>query len=166
MFSKFFDNMGPLPHHIHHDDAHAGLVGESGSLKCNSSPPSTKTTARSSRSPSSAHPGSQRSRSSRALQNFAKGDNHLLELSAPTSCAWTPAGTCRGGSARAGEPCTYEPQFASDVYQCTRASSTSTTRCRRTSCERTVRRTKRRLRLPMEVIDWTSTSTRISTPTA
>ncbi len=22
MFSKFFDNQGPLPHHIHHDDAH------------------------------------------------------------------------------------------------------------------------------------------------
>ena len=28
MFSKFFDNQGALPHHIHHRDRHAALVGE------------------------------------------------------------------------------------------------------------------------------------------
>ena len=27
MFSKFFDNAGPLPHHIHHRDEHAARVG-------------------------------------------------------------------------------------------------------------------------------------------
>ena len=25
MYSKFFDNMGPLPHHIHHNDEKAAL---------------------------------------------------------------------------------------------------------------------------------------------
>ena len=30
MFSKFFDNLGPLPHHIHHRDEHAARVGEAG----------------------------------------------------------------------------------------------------------------------------------------
>ena len=30
MYSKFFDNKGPLPFHIHHDDAHAALVGQFG----------------------------------------------------------------------------------------------------------------------------------------
>ena len=30
MFSKFFDNAGPLPHHIHHRDQHANRVGASG----------------------------------------------------------------------------------------------------------------------------------------
>ena len=30
MFSKFFDNMGPLPHHIHHRDEHAKRVGADG----------------------------------------------------------------------------------------------------------------------------------------
>jgi len=30
MYSKFFDNLGPLPHHVHHDEAHARLVGAHG----------------------------------------------------------------------------------------------------------------------------------------
>jgi len=30
MFSKFFDNAGPLPHHIHHRDRHAERVGSPG----------------------------------------------------------------------------------------------------------------------------------------
>ena len=30
MFSKFFDNLGPLPHHIHHRQAHAERVGADG----------------------------------------------------------------------------------------------------------------------------------------
>ena len=30
MYSKFFDNMGPLPHHIHHNDEKAALVGQNG----------------------------------------------------------------------------------------------------------------------------------------
>ena len=30
MFSKFFDNAGPLPHHIHHRDEHAKRVGADG----------------------------------------------------------------------------------------------------------------------------------------
>jgi len=30
MLSKFFDNLGPLPHHVHHMDEHAALVGLSG----------------------------------------------------------------------------------------------------------------------------------------
>lgn len=28
MFSKFFDNQGPLPHHIHHREEHAAQVGQ------------------------------------------------------------------------------------------------------------------------------------------
>ena len=30
MYSKFFDNKGPLPHHIHHNDEYAAKVGEAG----------------------------------------------------------------------------------------------------------------------------------------
>lgn len=30
MFSKFFDNQGPLPHHIHHRNEHAARVGAAG----------------------------------------------------------------------------------------------------------------------------------------
>ena len=28
MYSKFFDNQGPLPHHVHHRQEHAALVGQ------------------------------------------------------------------------------------------------------------------------------------------
>ena len=34
IFSKFFDNLGPLPHHIHHRDRHAKLVGQRGKPEC------------------------------------------------------------------------------------------------------------------------------------
>lgn len=27
-YSKFFDNLGPLPHHIHQRDEHAALTGQ------------------------------------------------------------------------------------------------------------------------------------------
>jgi hypothetical protein len=30
MYSKFFDNMGPLPHHLHHNDEQAALIGQLG----------------------------------------------------------------------------------------------------------------------------------------
>ncbi|MGN6511376.1 MAG: hypothetical protein ACTHLD_18065, partial [Chitinophaga sp.] len=30
MYSKFFDNLGPLPHHIHHNDEKAALIGQLG----------------------------------------------------------------------------------------------------------------------------------------
>ena len=30
LYSKFFDNMGPLPHHIHHNDEKAALIGQKG----------------------------------------------------------------------------------------------------------------------------------------
>ncbi|MHC4153678.1 MAG: hypothetical protein ACYST6_01955, partial [Planctomycetota bacterium] len=30
MYSKYFDNQGPLPHHIHHRDEHAKLTGQMG----------------------------------------------------------------------------------------------------------------------------------------
>ncbi|HUV09113.1 MAG TPA: hypothetical protein VMX75_15370, partial [Spirochaetia bacterium] len=39
MFSKFFDNKGPLPLHIHHRDEHAKLVGEIGKPEAYYFPP-------------------------------------------------------------------------------------------------------------------------------
>ena len=41
MYSKFFDNKGPPPHHIHHNDEYAAKVGEAGKPRCTSFPPST-----------------------------------------------------------------------------------------------------------------------------
>lgn len=39
MYSKFFDNKGPLPHHIHHRDKHAKLVGQMGKPEAYYFPP-------------------------------------------------------------------------------------------------------------------------------
>ena len=33
MYSKFFDNMGPLPHHLHHNDEQAALIGAVGQTR-------------------------------------------------------------------------------------------------------------------------------------
>src|SRR6187455_2439491 len=39
MYSKFFDNMGPLPHHIHHNDEHAAPIGKLGKPEAYYFPP-------------------------------------------------------------------------------------------------------------------------------
>ncbi|MEI7902037.1 MAG: hypothetical protein WCK89_17430, partial [bacterium] len=39
MYSKFFDNQGALPHHIHHRDQHARLTGQKGKPEAYYFPP-------------------------------------------------------------------------------------------------------------------------------
>ncbi|MCX6868051.1 MAG: hypothetical protein NTV46_17920, partial [Verrucomicrobia bacterium] len=39
MYSKFFDNQGALPHHIHHRDEHARLTGQLGKPEAHFFPP-------------------------------------------------------------------------------------------------------------------------------
>ncbi|MES1218919.1 MAG: hypothetical protein ABUT20_25660, partial [Bacteroidota bacterium] len=39
MYSKFFDNLGPLPHHVHHRDEHAKLTGQLGKPEAYYFPP-------------------------------------------------------------------------------------------------------------------------------
>ncbi len=39
MYSKFFDNQGALPHHIHHRDEHARLTGQQGKPEAHFFPP-------------------------------------------------------------------------------------------------------------------------------
>ena len=118
MFSKFFDNLGPLPHHIHHRDEHAARVGQAGKpemyffpAQCNNhggefpftffglNPETTKEEVRES------------------LAAFPKGDNKLLDLSRAykitLDTGWdVPPGVLHAPASL----CTYEPQFASDVY--------------------------------------------------
>lgn len=118
MFSKFFDNQGPLPHHIHHRDAHAARVGAAGKpemyffpAQCNNhggefpftffglNPDTTKTSVRA------------------CLENFPNGDNELLDLSRAYKLTLDTGWDVPPGVLHApGSLCTYEPQFASDVY--------------------------------------------------
>lgn len=118
MFSKFFDNKGPLPHHIHHRDEHAARVGESGKpemyffpSQCNNHGGTYPFTF------FGITPGTPREEVKRCLENFAKGDNQLLDLSQAykitLDTGWdVPPGVLHAPASL----CTYEPQFASDVY--------------------------------------------------
>lgn len=118
MFSKFFDNLGPLPHHIHHRQEHAERVGEAGKpemyffpSQCNNYEGEFGYTFFGLR------PETTKEQVKESLMNFTKGDNKLLDLSQAykitLDTGWdVPPGVLHAPASL----CTYEPQFASDVY--------------------------------------------------
>ena len=118
MFSKFFDNQGTLPHHIHHRDEHAARVGAKGKpemyffpAQCNNHGGEFPFTF------SGLRPETTKEQVRECLADFAKGDNKLLDLSQAykitLDTGWdVPPGVLHAPASM----CTYEPQFASDVY--------------------------------------------------
>ncbi|WP_436486315.1 class I mannose-6-phosphate isomerase [Chitinophaga sp. ARDCPP14] len=118
MYSKFFDNMGPLPHHIHHNDEKAALIGQAGKPEAYYFPPQLNN-----------HggdfpytfmgiaPGTTREQIKECLLNFTKGDNKITNYSQAyrlePGTGWdVPPGLLHAP----GSLCTYEPQKASDVF--------------------------------------------------
>lgn len=118
MYSKFFDNMGPLPHHIHHNDEHAALIGQKGKPEAYYFPPQLNN-----------HggdfpytffgiaPGTTKEQIKECLVNFTKGDNKITNYSQAfrlePGTGWdVPPGMLHAP----GSMCTYEPQKASDVF--------------------------------------------------
>jgi hypothetical protein len=118
IYSKFFDNKGPLPHHIHHDDAHAALVGANGKPEMYFFPAQYNNYG--AEYPFTffgLNPGTTREQVKDALMAFSKGDNKLLSLSRAyaidVDTGWdVPPGVLHAPASL----CTYEPQFASDVF--------------------------------------------------
>ena len=118
MFSKFFDNKGPLPHHIHHRDEHAKRVGADGKpemyffpSQCNNHGGTFPFTF------FGINPDATKEEIKECLVNFSKGDNKLLDYSQAykitLDTGWdVPPGVLHAPASL----CTYEPQFASDVY--------------------------------------------------
>jgi hypothetical protein len=118
MFSKFFDNQGPLPHHIHHRNEHAALVGAKGKpemyffpAQCNNHGGEFPFTF------FGLKPDTTKEQVKECLENFTKGDNELLDISQSykitLDTGWdVPPGVLHAPASL----CTYEPQFASDVY--------------------------------------------------
>ena len=118
MYSKFFDNMGPLPHHVHHNDEKAKLIGQLGKPEAYYFPPQLNN-----------HggdfpytfmgiaPGTTRAQIRECLVNFTKGDNRITNYSQAyrlqPGTGWdVPPGLLHAP----GSLCTYEPQKASDVF--------------------------------------------------
>ena len=118
MFSKFFDNAGPLPHHIHHRDEHAQRVGAEGKPEMYFFP--AQVNNHGGEFPFTffgLNPDCKKEDIKKCLENFHKGDNHLLDYSQAykieLDTGWdVPPGVLHAPAS----VCTYEPQFASDVY--------------------------------------------------
>ncbi|MFP4500116.1 MAG: hypothetical protein ACLFTT_03875 [Candidatus Hydrogenedentota bacterium] len=118
MYSKFFDNKGALPHHIHHDDAHAAKVDQLGKPEAYFFP--TQLNNHGGDFPYTffgLQPGVTKDEVRKALENYVKGDNRITNLSAAyrlePGTGWdVPPGVLHAP----GSLCTYEPQRASDVF--------------------------------------------------
>ncbi len=118
MYSKFFDNMGALPHHVHHQDKHAKLVGQNGKPESYYfSPQMNNHGGDFPYTFFGIEPGTTRETLREALVNFTKGDNKITNLSRAyrlePGTGWdVPPGILHAP----GSFCTYEPQRNSDVY--------------------------------------------------
>src|SRR6201997_4262079 len=118
VYSKFFDNMGPIPHHMHQSAAQAKLVGQEGKPESYYFPPQHNNVGNN--FPYTffgLNPGTTRQQVRRCLENWNKGDNGILDLSRAYRLK-PGSGWLLGPSIlhAPGSLCTYEPQWGSDVF--------------------------------------------------
>jgi len=118
MFAKFFDNMGPLPHHLHQDDEAAAEVGLKGKPEGYYFPPQLNNHG--GWFPYSflgLNPGTTKDDIRRCLENWDKGDNGILYLSSAYKLELGTGWDIPPGILHApGSLLTYEPQRSSDVF--------------------------------------------------
>ncbi|MBS7336306.1 MAG: hypothetical protein KIG81_00405 [Thermoguttaceae bacterium] len=118
VFSKFFDNLGPLPHHMHQMDKDAKLTGQDGKPEAYYYPPQLNAAEnRFDYTFMGLEPGTTKAQVKKCLENWNKGDNGILDLSKAyrlkPGTGWVvPAGVLHAP----GSVCTYEPQWGSDVF--------------------------------------------------
>jgi mannose-6-phosphate isomerase class I len=118
IYAKFFDNMEPLPLHLHQNDEKAADVGRKGKpegyyfpKQLNNHPAYFPHTY------FGLNPGTNRDNIKKCLENWDKGDNGILYYSKAyklkPGTGWdVPPGVLHAP----GTLLTYEPQFASDVF--------------------------------------------------
>ncbi len=118
VYSKFFDNMGPIPHHMHQNAAQAKLVGQEGKPESYYFPPQMN--AIGNNFPYTffgLEPGTSKQDVIDCLDRWNDGDNGILDLS--------KAYRLKPGTGWLVPPCvlhapgslvTYEPQWGSDVF--------------------------------------------------
>jgi hypothetical protein len=118
VYSKFFDNLGPIPHHMHQNQEQAAKLGREGKPESYYFPPQLNWTGN--HFPFTffgLEPGTTRSDVLRCLERWNLGDNGILDLS--------KAYRLKPGTGWLVPPCilhapgslvTYEPQWGSDVF--------------------------------------------------
>ncbi|MCX8155465.1 MAG: hypothetical protein N3J91_03260 [Verrucomicrobiae bacterium] len=118
VYSKFFDNMGPIPHHMHQNAKQAALVGQEGKPESYYFPPQHNNVGNN--FPYTffgLEPGTTKEQVRKCLENWNKGDNGILDLSKAyrlkPGTGWL-VGPCILHAP--GSLCTYEPQWGSDVF--------------------------------------------------
>ncbi|MFG0291455.1 MAG: hypothetical protein ACF8CQ_25045 [Rhodopirellula sp. JB044] len=118
VYSKFFDNMGPIPHHMHQSFEDAKLVGQEGKPESYYFPPQLNNVDNNfAYTFMGLEPGTEPADVRRCLENWNAGDNGILDLSRAyrlkRGTGWLiPPGVLHAP----GSLCTYEPQWGSDVF--------------------------------------------------
>jgi hypothetical protein len=118
LLCKFFDNMGPIPHHMHQSDADAKLVGRKGKPEAYYFPPQYNQTDNNfPHTFMGLEPGTTKEDVRRCLENWNKGDNGITFLSRAYRLQPGTGWQIDPGILHApGSLCTYEPQVNSDVF--------------------------------------------------
>ena len=118
VYSKFFDNMGPIPHHMHQNAKQAALLGLEGKPESYYFPPQHNNVGNNfPYTFMGLEPGTTKADVRHCLENWNKGDNGILDLSRAyrlkpgTGWLIPPCILHAPGSL-----CTYEPQWGSDVF--------------------------------------------------
>ena len=118
VYSKFFDNMGPIPHHMHQKFEDAKLVGQEGKPESYYFPPQLNNVDNNfCYTFMGLEPGTTKAQLRKCLEDWNKGDNGILDLSKAyrlkRGTGWLiPPGVLHAP----GSLCTYEPQWGSDVF--------------------------------------------------
>src|SRR5687767_4990642 len=118
VYSKFFDNMGPIPHHMHQSQKQARLVGQEGKPESYYFPPQHNNTGNNfPYTFMGLEPGTTKAQVRKCLENWNKGDNGILDLSRAYRLKPGSGWLIGPGILHApGSLCTYEPQWGSDVF--------------------------------------------------
>lgn len=117
-FCKFFDNLGPIPHHMHQNDNFAGRMGFKGKPEAYYFPPQYNQTFNNfPYTFMGLEPGTTRQQIRECLERWAQGDNGITFHSRAYRLEPGAGWQVNPGILHApGSLCTYEPQVNSDVF--------------------------------------------------
>src|SRR5438874_219600 len=118
LLCKFFDNLGPIPHHMHQNDDFAALVGQKGKPEAYYFPPQYNQIDNSfPYTFMGLEPGTTKDDVRRCLADWNKGDNGILNFSRAFRLQPGTGWQINPGILHApGSLVTYEPQVNSDVF--------------------------------------------------